>query len=246
MPKLRLWPRGASRANSSLSDREVFSKIQRRTLTMLGSGERSVMLVLASSIADTITLDLASGAVVRLRIPWAQGMSSPFRAFDVIEVEGELVDQPEDLAQPEAVQLVGLPRQIGTLHSRKIRSMLQRLQIPQSGPLLGFRGLASPYWEFNATAPSVALVVPSRGPQLISREADGAPWVRFGWERDDVWLPLDDPASARALHAARREVLTGKDLATALGYRPHYLLVALSTPLEGHCYKVCRGLLPRS
>ena len=234
------------RASSSLRERDLLAVTPKRPLAYLEPGSANPMVVLASTNEDTIAMDLASGTLVRLRIPWREGMETPFRAFDVLDVPGDNAAAPEDLAQPEAITLLAPPRQVGTLRSRRVRAMLARLQVPQSGPLLGFRGLAAPYWEFASESPSATLVVPSRGPQLIRRTADGAPWIRFGWERDDVWLPLDDPSSARALHAARRDVLAGKDLATALGYRPHYLVVALSRPIDGHCYKVCRAVLPRA
>jgi hypothetical protein len=69
--------------------------------------------------------------------------------------------------------------------------------------------------------------------------------VRFGWDRDDVWLPVEDRNAARALDAARRERLSGKSLSTALGFDPQYLLVTVSPPRDGHCYKVCAAVLPR-
>jgi len=77
------------------------------------------------------------------------------------------------------------------------------------------------------------------------RHADRSTWVRFGWDRDDVWLPVEDRHAARALDAARRERLSGKALATALGFEPQYLLVTVSPPRDGHCYKVCAAVLPR-
>ena len=113
------------------------------------------------------------------------------------------------------------------------------------GPLLGFPGPSAPYWEFRGFRPSVALIEPTRSPQLIRRQADGTTWVRFGWDRDDVWLPVEDRNAARALDAARRERLSGKSLSTALGFDPQYLLVTVSPPRDGHCYKVCAAVLPR-
>ena len=162
-------------------------------------------------------------------------------------VEATLADDPErdDLAQPEAATAAALPRQVGTLRGRRVRRMLHRLAAPPHGPLLGFPGPAAPYWEFRGARPSAALVTPTRGPQLIRRPADDSTWVRFGWERDDVWLPVEDAHARRALDAARRERLAGKALATALGFAPHYLLATLSLPREGHCYKVCTAVLPR-
>ncbi len=38
--------------------------------------------------------------------------------------------------------------------------------------------------------------------------------------------------------------LSGKSLATALGFDPQYLLVTVSPPRD-HCYKVCAAVLPR-
>jgi hypothetical protein len=64
--------------------------------------------------------------------------------------------------------------------------------------------------------------------------------------REDVWLPVEDRLAIRSIGAARRERLAGKDLATALGFRPEYLLVSLTQPRDGHCYKVLTAVLPRS
>jgi hypothetical protein len=202
------------------------------------------LLVLACGRDDTIAVDLASGALLRLRVPWPDGHEPDLATFDVVETI--LADDPErdDLAQPEATTAAGLPRHIGTLRGRRVRRLLRRLAAPPDGPLLGFPGPAAPYWEFRGARPSAALVVATRGPQLIRRPSDGSTWVRFGWARDDIWLPVEDRHAARAIEAARRERLAGKSLTTALGFSPQYLLVSLTSPRDGHCYKVCSAILP--
>jgi hypothetical protein len=201
-------------------------------------------VVLGSTAEDTTVVDIASGAVVRWRVPWSDE-ETPLRLFDV--VEGVLATDPEqdDLAQPEAVTLNETPRQLGTYRGRRLRRWLERLATPADGPLFGFRGPSGPYWEFTGERPSVALIVADRGPQLLRRRDDNSTWVRFGWERDDVWLLCEDPHAVRAIEASRRESLTGKELATVLGYKPHFVLATLSRPMDGHCYKICTGLLPR-
>jgi hypothetical protein len=208
-------------------------------------GAKLTVLVLACTPDDTTAVDLSSGALLRLRIDWPEGHAPDLTPFDV--VEATLANDPErdDLAHPEATSASGLPRQVGTLRGRKIRRILTQLSAPPHGPLLGFQGPSAPYWEFRGSRPSVALIVPTRGPQLIRRQANNSTWVRFGWGRDDVWLPVEDARAARALDAARRDRLAGKDLGIALGFRPHYLLAALSRPREGHCYKVVTAFLPR-
>ena len=226
-------------------DRHLLKDPGHQDRAILSGGAKLHLLVLAATRDDTTSVDLASGAVVRLRVPWPEGHEPDLAAFDV--VEATLADDPEldDLAHPEAATGRGLPRQVGTLRGRKVRKMLGRLSAPPDGPLLGFPGPAAPYWEFRGARPSVALVEATRGPQLIRRRSDGSTWVRFGWNRDDVWLPVEDRHAARALDAARRDRLSGKDLSNALGFRPQYLLAVLSRPRDGHCYKVCSAILPR-
>jgi len=202
-------------------------------------------LVLGSTTESTTVVDLASHAIMRWRIPWPAGVASDLTLFDV--VEGTLADSIErnDLAQPEAVTLAELPRRLGTYRGRRVRSWLETLATPGDGPLFGFRGPSAPYWEFRGERPSVALVAPDQGPQLIRRFDDGSTWVRFGWIGDDIWLLCEDQHAIRTIEATRRNTLSGKDLATALGFRPTYVLVTLSDPVDGHTYKSCTGLLPR-
>jgi len=235
----------SDRSGDPAKDRYLLKDPGHRDRSILAGGAQLHLLVLAATKDDTTSVDLASGAVVRLRVPWPDGHEPDLAAFDV--VEATLADDPEldDLAQPEAATSSGLPRQVGTLRGRKVRKMLERLSAPADGRLLGFPGPAAPYWEFRGARPSVALVQATRGPQLIRRRVDGTTWVRFGWNRDDVWLPVEDRHAARALDAARRDRLSGKDLSNALGFRPQYLLAVLSRPREGHCYKVCSAILPR-
>jgi hypothetical protein len=218
---------------------------RRREKIPTAGGSTLHLLVLSSTIEDTTVVDLATRTVMRVRVPWPPGHEPDITAFDVVEVT--LADDPErdDLAQPEATTAAELPRHVGTLRGRPLRKLLRRMVASPEGPLLGFPGPSAPYWEFRGFRPSVALIEPTRSPQLIRRHADGSTWVRFGWDRDDVWLPVEDRHAARALDAARRERLSGKSLGAALGFIPQYLLVTVSPPRDGHCYKVCAAILPR-
>ena len=211
----------------------------------LDGGSELSLLVLACTKEDTTAIDLASGALIRLRVRWPVGHEPDLALFDLVEVQ--LADDPEtdDLAQPEAATTAELPRHVGTMPARRARRRLRALAARPDGPLLGFPGASAPYWEFRGQRPSATLIVPTRGPQFIRRADEGSTWVRFGWDRDDVWLPVESADATRALDAARRDRLSGKALATALGFRPHYLLVSLTQPRDGHCYKVCTAVLPR-
>ena len=235
-------PRAARRTDAS---HLVRRSARRRDRIPTAGGSTLHLLVLSSTLEDTTVVDLATRTVLRVRVPWPEGYEPDISTFDVVEVT--LADDPErdDLAQPEATTVADLPRHVGTLRGRHVRKLLRRMVATPDGPLLGFPGASAPYWEFRGFRPSVALIEPTRSPQLIRRSADASTWVRFGWDREDVWLPVEDRHAARALDAARRERLSGKSLASALGFEPQYLLVTVSPPRDGHCYKVCAAVLPR-
>jgi hypothetical protein len=211
----------------------------------IDGGSSLTLLVLACNEEDTAGIDLASGALLRARVPWPAGHRPDLAPFDV--VEAVLADEPErdDLAQPEAVSARGLPRHLGTLHGRRVRQLLHPLAAPIEEHVLGFPGTSAPYWEFRGFRPSLALLVPTKGPVLFRRAGDRSVWIRFGWGRSDNWLPVEDLGAIRALDAARRDRLQGKDLASALGFKPHYLVASVSRPRDGHCYKTIRALVAR-
>lgn len=201
--------------------------------------------MLACTFEDTTAVELESGAVVRLRIAWEDERAPDLAPFDI--VDAAWADDPErdDLAQPEAVTVTGVPSALGTVKGRRARALLRSVVIPAEKHLLGFPGSSAPYWEFRGMRPSVAVVVPSRGPVIFRRREDDTVWARFGWPRSDYWMALEDPRAVAALQAARRDRLSGKDLEGALGFRPHFLVVVVSRPRDGHCYKTVAALLPR-
>ncbi len=237
---------GSTRSPRNGTARDLVRSIKPQARIEVAGGSSLTLLVLACHLEDTTGIDLASGALVRVRVSWPEDHGPDLAPFDV--VRAQLADEPErdDLAQPEAVTAVGLPRHLGTLHGRRVRQLLHQLAAPVEDHVLGFPGASAPYWEFRGFRPSLALVVPSKGPVLFRRVEDRSVWVRFGWGRSDNWLPVEDPRAERALDVARRDRLSGKDLANALGFKPHYLVASISTPRDGHCYKTVRALLPRS
>jgi hypothetical protein len=202
-------------------------------------------MVLACTVEDTSAVDLRTGAIVRLRVDWGDGREPDLSPLDIVDVVWADDPERDDLAQPEAVTVTGVPSVLGTVKGRRARQVLRDVALPPQQDLLGFPGSSAPYWEFRGMRPSVAVVVPSRGPVVFRRREDDTVWARFGWPRSDNWLPLEDRRTIAALDAAHRDRLSGKDLEAALGFRPHFLVVALSRPRDGHCYKTVAALLPR-
>jgi hypothetical protein len=202
-------------------------------------------MVLACGLDDTTAVELDTGALVRLRIDWSEERDADLNPFDVIDAAWADDPERDDLAQPEAVTVAGIPDRVGRFHGRRARRFVRHLVAPEEPHLLGFPGPSAPYWEFHGMRPSVALVVPRRGPLLFRRRADGTVWARFSAARSDNWLPVEDRRAMAALWASRRDRLSSKELQTALGFRPHFVVVAVSRPRDGHCYKTVVAILPR-
>jgi hypothetical protein len=215
-----------------------------RRLPPLPRGSHRCM-VLCCGPEDITGVDMGSGAIVRLRTDDPESSESTLSAFDLIDTTWAKNPERDDLAQPEAVSVDGPPEPVGTLRGSRARRVLRRLVAPAEQNLLGFAGSSAPYWEFAGMRPSVALVVPSRGPLLFRRRSDRSVWARFGWPRSDNWLPVEDRRAIAVLWASRRDRLAGKDLAKALGFKPHFVVVTLSKPRDGYCYKTVSAILPR-
>jgi hypothetical protein len=126
-----------------------------------------------------------------------------------------------------------------------VKRYLRALVAPKGEPLLGFPASATPYWTLNGTRPSLALITPDDGLTVTRRQPDDTLWARFQWDAGLHHLPVDDARLSTAFADGRRVRLAGRALSHALGHRPHYLLVALAPPRNGHCYKTLVAVLPR-
>ena len=167
---------------------------------------------------------------------------SPLEIVDVV-----WADDPErdDLAQPEAVTVTGVPSVLGTVKGRRARRVLRDVALPPQQNLLGFAGSSAPYWEFRGMRPSVAVVVPSRGPGDLppTRGRHGVGPLRLAPQRQLAALG-GPPGRRRAGRVAPRPAV-GK------GPRSRPRLPAplprggAQPPADGHCYKTVAALLPR-
>ena len=182
------------------------------------AGAELELLVLAGGHRGCAAVDLATGGLVAAH--WPEGVP-PFTPFTL--VRARLAEEQEELdpIRPEAVALSTAPRPVGSIPGRRAERWLRPLLHPPGEHLLRFAGTAAPYWTLSGDRPSVALVSPASRPIVVGNRC------RFRWRNVVHTLPV---------------------LPTALPLappRPRRLLVSLSAPVAGHCYKVVAGLLPR-
>ena len=187
------------------------------------SGEVGVelsLLVLSVSALGLAAVDLASGAVVRTTAAAIAGLD--LHPYDVVTASLAADADPPDPTQPEAVTLAGPPTRVRRVAPRRADRWLRPLLHPERTHLLGFAGPSIPFWELDGSRPSVAVVA---APARTGRGTDGLLRCRFLWRSLVHDLPV---AASRG---------------TSLPSEASKVVVALTAPVEGHCYKIVTGLL---
>jgi hypothetical protein len=165
-------------------------------------------------------------------------------ALDVVEIVLADDGEPPDPARPEAVALAGEPQLLARLRPRHARRLLASLVARDNvRPLLGTVAPAVAYGDLDGTRPSLVVVEPTRGPELVA--AEGRVWGTFGLAGGDERLPVVDARACAAATSVPGTVLTRSGAAAMLGFDPRYLVVALVPPAGGHVRKAVIGLLPR-
>ena len=127
------------------------------------------------------------------------------------------------------------PKLAGRMTGRTARRLIRPLLHPENTPLLGFHGPAVPFWERKPDHPSVALAEPQSGVVVTLHEA--SLWCHFLWGGRPQVIGCVDPRLAGSLERIR---------STHARMKPGgVLVVALSPPVDGHCYKVVEAVVPR-
>jgi hypothetical protein len=147
-----------------------------------------------------------------------------------------------DALEPERAELVYPPRPTARIHPRKAERWLRPLLHPNRAPLLGTAGNAIPHWTLQGDRPSVSLIEPThvgvaRGP--------GGYVCRFLWLDTFHELLLHDRRLLTALRRSQVQRCSGRDLERFLDHPPDRLLVALTPPIQGYCYKAVMAALPK-
>jgi len=209
----------------------------------VAAGTRRRLVVLCSQPTEAAAIDLETRALVRARAPRLPRM----RPYQVVRVQLAEDHEVPDPAAPEGVVLARPPEPDTPVRARHLRRLLKDLLSPPGEPLLGFPGAAVPYWTLTGAWPSVALIRPDDDLSVLVRRGEMLVRAAFSWGGLRHHLPVYDFAAATALATALsgRSRLERAGVEAALGFRPEYLVVSLTPPQDGQCYKTVGGLLPR-
>jgi hypothetical protein len=199
---------------------------------LVGVGARVELLVLAAEPHACVGVDVDTGAFVRARYP--AGTFAELAPLDLARAEIAAPSDLPDRARPELVDLLDAPRRSGRAPGARAERLLRPLLHPRGRPLLGSVGPAVPFWTLSGDHPSVALVEPEQAAVVLPTEAGYD--CHFLWRGLRHVLPLADRGLVRALDRRGRPRYRAS--------RRRRLIVALSPPMNGYCYKVVAGLLP--
>ena len=200
------------------------------------------VLVLAPSKHLTYGVDLGSGAFVRMHHDQPTRSHDAPRYGDV--AIGQLGVDPDAAVgtRPAEDVLLQAPlRRVGLMKQRQIDKTLVPLQHRTGRPLFGCEGPALPMWGVDSTTCAVSLVEPES--DLAITVAQQGTTVRFRWRQYTYQLPVNDARVNRRLDWLPDSPVTGRPLAQVMGFYPRRLLLALSEPDNGYCYKTAVALL---
>ncbi len=196
------------------------------------------LMVLASGRRSCIGVDLDSGALIRT----VESISRPLLKI-FTAVRGTTAQPSFD--RPEHPELVAFDQEllpIGSIAPKRAQRMIKPLLHPKQGPLLGFYGPSTPWWEREANAPSVAILEVDRRIRAIHTPRGLR--VQFAWNGSIHDLPLEDLRVLERLDWVPEQPNATFPLAEIIRYEPRRLLLAISRPVNGYCTKVVAGLLP--
>ncbi|MCL4312542.1 MAG: hypothetical protein M1131_00130 [Actinobacteria bacterium] len=215
-------------------------------------GTQLQIYVLAATNELSAGIDLASGALTRLSLAGSGDgksvfLNSKIGPLDTVvaTVAGEELQEVDDPSEPDSIAVEALELRRVHLRRRRLRRFLDALIPNPEQPLLGFHGPATSYGDRDGTQPSLTLINTNGEIAVVRRSAYEPLIARFPWGPRLHELVIEDPLSQGVIPEDRYGRLSGRALEKALGFKPSYLVISLTKPRKGHCYKVISAILPR-
>ena len=141
----------------------------RREQVAVAGGTPLLLLVLVSNREDTTAVDLASGAVVRLRVPWPSATTRTWRPSTWWRPPSlgtpSVTTSPSRRRPPRPT----CPARSARCGGARSAACSNGWRHPRTDRCWGSPAPPPRTGSSGATRPSVALIVPTRGPQLFRR-----------------------------------------------------------------------------
>jgi hypothetical protein len=198
------------------------------------------VLMLAPSRQVSIGVDLASRSFVRLFHPHPTDVRTAPRFGDVAVGRVGLAAEDAHMDSPEVVQMSTPLQAVGKMKPRQIERLLEPLQQQPGTPLFGCEGPAIPMWALPTTS-SITLIEPQHDISL--QTGSSGVTASFRWRGYTYRLPVEDRRVLARLDWLPPQPVQGRPLAELIGFFPSRLLIGLTAPQHGYCYKAVSALM---
>lgn len=208
-----------------------------------GENEYLEIAVLANFGNEIFGIDQESKAFVRFDINSSKFDHLTFNPFALWRVHLSGERATADPSRPELIEITDV-EPIGQVHKKRSISVLgKECSSPTSIPILGFNGPSISYGQITGKTPSVTVIELEKR-QAIRKNSYGEITISFPWGQIIASLPIGNEYERQVFEEANRPLNSDKEIASVIGFRPKYVVVALARPRAGYCRKMAVGLLP--
>ncbi len=201
------------------------------------------IVVLANYGSEIFGIDFETRAFVRFEVDADRYPNLSFNPLALWKIKLGNQPTPADPSRPELIEVTDITP-VGQIHKKRTIDQLgKECASPTSIPVLGFNGPSISYGQITGRSPSVTLIELTKR-QAIRKNSYGEITISFPWAQVIASLPLGNEFEREVFERAGRPLNSDKEIASALGFRPKYVVVALARPRAGYCRKMAVGLLP--
>lgn len=196
------------------------------------------LIILANNSNELFAIEIATYALIRVEIPHESFYVKPLTFARALELE-PLVELTEFFPDfYKASDVIFFNHRMSLTRAKRL---LNTYHAPKNYPLFGIRGYSISFELLNGTHPSLAIVLPEKGPYVVSQDPM---YLQFSTGIVTEEVLLANEFLAKLIHTQKDLQIDRKSLASSLGYKPRRLLAILQRPQNGYLTKAIVGMLP--
>ncbi len=193
--------------------------------------------------SEVFGLNLKSGFINRIELDENE-VPLGLHAYQTYRLDGIQRDRPPDASRPDVI--FGGTYKLAPIATspKKITTSIERNLLAQGMKILGGLGPSIAYAQLSGNFASTAIIQVDKHVAMERNQKSGLLGVTFPFGPSVHFFPVRDPRVIATYPNELPRLENSKEIESHLGYRPHFLLLALARVNKGYCKKVVVSVLP--